>query len=220
MRRSHLVIVFCVTIVALQYISLPHIVVHKVVIEPIIAHTSVLESSSTATKDVSSSSSTMTSSSSGENVSRTGRNDAEEREKCEIYMSTNCPNNCSNHGVCTNNRCVCENFWGRKDCSMDYNAISASSATDTWRRDWEKQAEDWGFSYSANITMSGCGSTIEATRSIRDFLDYVLIKYNVSSFRDTPCGDMVWMPLVLERHPDMKYFGGDLAGNLWYNSDR
>ncbi|XP_076283094.1 multiple EGF like domains 8 isoform X4 [Lasioglossum baleicum] len=33
------------------------------------------------------------------------------------FSVTNCPNNCTNHGKCINNKCVCENDWGGRDCS-------------------------------------------------------------------------------------------------------
>lgn len=33
------------------------------------------------------------------------------------YSITDCPNNCSSHGVCYDHRCVCETDWGGYDCS-------------------------------------------------------------------------------------------------------
>lgn len=33
------------------------------------------------------------------------------------FSITDCPNNCSSHGVCFNHSCVCENDWGGRDCS-------------------------------------------------------------------------------------------------------
>lgn len=33
------------------------------------------------------------------------------------FSVTNCPNNCTHHGKCINNTCVCENDWSGKDCS-------------------------------------------------------------------------------------------------------
>lgn len=33
------------------------------------------------------------------------------------FSITDCPNNCSNHGVCFNHRCICDNDWGGQDCS-------------------------------------------------------------------------------------------------------
>ncbi|KAF5283548.1 hypothetical protein FQR65_LT13840 [Abscondita terminalis] len=33
------------------------------------------------------------------------------------FFITDCPNNCSSHGMCYNNRCVCEGDWGGSDCS-------------------------------------------------------------------------------------------------------
>ncbi|XP_076755978.1 multiple EGF like domains 8 [Xylocopa sonorina] len=33
------------------------------------------------------------------------------------FSVTDCPNNCTNHGKCINNICICENDWGGKDCS-------------------------------------------------------------------------------------------------------
>lgn len=33
------------------------------------------------------------------------------------FSITDCPNNCSNHGVCYDHSCVCDNAWGGHDCS-------------------------------------------------------------------------------------------------------
>ena len=33
------------------------------------------------------------------------------------FSVTSCPNNCSKHGMCINNTCFCENYWGGRDCS-------------------------------------------------------------------------------------------------------
>lgn len=33
------------------------------------------------------------------------------------FSVTDCPNNCSSHGVCFAHQCVCENDWGGEDCS-------------------------------------------------------------------------------------------------------
>lgn len=33
------------------------------------------------------------------------------------FSVTDCPSNCTNHGKCIDNTCICENGWGGRDCS-------------------------------------------------------------------------------------------------------
>jgi hypothetical protein len=66
----------------------------------------------------------------------------------------------------------------------------------------------WGNSESA----SGPGSTLAATRTIRERLPALASRYGVRSVLDVPCGDFNWMQHVnwsLER-----YVGGDLVEPL------
>lgn len=64
--------------------------------------------------------------------------------------------------------------------------------------------------YGYNKNGSGGGSTIEYTHNLRLSLPKILQKFNVKTLIDAPCGDLVWMSIVLEQCPDLVYIGGDL----------
>jgi len=68
---------------------------------------------------------------------------------------------------------------------------------------------DWGSSES----VSGPGSTLAATQSIRSSLPELLKRLEVKTLLDAPCGDFNWMPHVL-RDLDMDYIGGDIVPEL------
>jgi hypothetical protein len=59
------------------------------------------------------------------------------------------------------------------------------------------------------FSVSGCGSQMDnSTLNVRENLYNFLIKYNIKSIFDAPCGDYWWM-----RHVDLKeieYIGGDI----------
>ena len=56
----------------------------------------------------------------------------------------------------------------------------------------------------------GSGSTLEYTKLLRDTLPDFLIKHNITSMLDAPCGDFSWMSLV-EFPPKFRYLGGDIV---------
>jgi SAM-dependent methyltransferase len=62
-------------------------------------------------------------------------------------------------------------------------------------------------------TVSGPGSTLEHTESIRSALPGLFQKYSVSRFLDAPCGDYNWFRYV-ERAPGLSYIGGDIVPEL------
>jgi hypothetical protein len=37
-----------------------------------------------------------------------------------VYNKKSCPNNCSEHGICKNNKCECVKGWTGEDCSVSY----------------------------------------------------------------------------------------------------
>lgn len=56
----------------------------------------------------------------------------------------------------------------------------------------------------------GSGSTLEYTRLLRNTLPGFLIKHDIRSMLDAPCGDYSWMSLVV--FPEgFKYYGGDIV---------
>jgi len=70
-------------------------------------------------------------------------------------------------------------------------------------------------SFSKYYTIkSGPGSTIEYTQNLRSHLPIIFNKFNIETLLDAPCGDMVWMHLVLEEKKDIKYIGGDILLGL------
>ncbi len=62
--------------------------------------------------------------------------------------------------------------------------------------------------------VSGGGSSVRSTAACRDILVEVVQRVGARSMLDVPCGDFGWMPLVLERLPDVAYVGGDIVGSL------
>lgn len=64
----------------------------------------------------------------------------------------------------------------------------------------------WG----SKESVSGNGSAVEYTETYRAALVDFLRRRKISSMFDAPCGDLNWMPLVLEQHA-MQYIGGDVS---------
>ena len=60
---------------------------------------------------------------------------------------------------------------------------------------------------------SGPGSTLASTTSLRRDLAMLLVKMNVKTFFDAPCGDFHWMQHV-RTPPGMKYIGADIVRDL------
>lgn len=66
--------------------------------------------------------------------------------------------------------------------------------------------------------LSGMGSTVEATAPVRAVIERVVREHDIRSMTDVACGDMVWMPLVLDRlraagHP-VEFTGCDIVPSL------
>lgn len=72
--------------------------------------------------------------------------------------------------------------------------------------------------YSTNYwaddeSVSGHGSTLAATASIRADLPVLLAQYNINSMLDIPCGDLNWMCQV-EFPEGFRYIGADIVPDL------
>lgn len=67
----------------------------------------------------------------------------------------------------------------------------------------------WGSAESA----SGVGSELVATARYRAALETLLQQHNIQSMFDAPCGDLNWMPLVIEQSA-IAYQGGDISATL------
>jgi hypothetical protein len=61
-------------------------------------------------------------------------------------------------------------------------------------------------------SVSGSGSTIALTESIRELLPVILKKFSISSMLDVPCGDFNWMKLVDLQ--GISYIGGEIVKPL------
>jgi SAM-dependent methyltransferase len=66
-------------------------------------------------------------------------------------------------------------------------------------------------------TPCGPGSTIEYTDTLRKELLNFLIKNNIQSMLDAPCGDFMWMSQI-NFPKDFKYVGGDISETLIKNN--
>lgn len=71
---------------------------------------------------------------------------------------------------------------------------------------------DGGWSGTDGETVSGTGSTLEYTESVRRLLPFVFETYGITSVVDAPCGDFHWfkeIPL-----PDVDYTGIDIVPEM------
>jgi hypothetical protein len=74
---------------------------------------------------------------------------------------------------------------------------------------WIYQNNFWDNSES----ISGKGSTLDATKNIRLQLPELIVKYNIKTIFDAPCGDLNWMRLLLP-NLKVKYIGADIVDVL------
>lgn len=61
-------------------------------------------------------------------------------------------------------------------------------------------------------SVSGGGSTMDATKTVRQEIPIILKKYNIKSMLDIPCGDYNWMKEVPKG--DCVYIGGDIVEDI------
>ena len=62
-------------------------------------------------------------------------------------------------------------------------------------------------------SVSGSGSTLKYTESIRSALPALFREHSVSRFLDAPCGDYNWFRYIT-RQPNFSYIGGDIVPEL------
>lgn len=60
-------------------------------------------------------------------------------------------------------------------------------------------------------SLSGGGSTLQATQSIRAFLTKFIEEYTIQTMLDVPCGDYNWMQYVEKK---CQYIGGDVVPSI------
>lgn len=75
---------------------------------------------------------------------------------------------------------------------------------------FERIARDNGWDGTESV--SGPGSTLEATAMLRDALPTLLEKYKIRSILDIPCGDAYWISYVL--NPNIEYIGADIVPGI------
>ena len=75
------------------------------------------------------------------------------------------------------------------------------------------QTNAWGSSES----VSGTGSTVDQTTTVRTILPQIIRSYAVSTILDIPCGDFNWMQLV---DLPARYIGADIVGELISENER
>jgi hypothetical protein len=73
----------------------------------------------------------------------------------------------------------------------------------------------WGNSES----VSGSGSTINATKTIRFEIPKLIREYEIRTILDAPCGDYNWFRL-LTLDPEIEYTGGDIVEELVLNNKK
>ena len=66
--------------------------------------------------------------------------------------------------------------------------------------------------WTSNESISGPGSDLKSTVSIRNELNSLIEKYNIKTILDIPCGDFHWMSKV--DLTDVNYCGGDIVEEL------
>lgn len=68
-------------------------------------------------------------------------------------------------------------------------------------------------------SVSGSGSTINATRTIRHEIPKLIKEYKIRTILDAPCGDFNWFQLI-SLDPGIEYTGGDIVEDLVLNNKR
>ena len=87
-----------------------------------------------------------------------------------------------------------------------------------WQRRWKRMGQQERFDYihrenrwGNRESVSGCGSTLEATERIRAALPGLLAEFEIRSMLDIPCGDFHWMQML---DLDVDYIGADIVREL------
>ncbi len=87
--------------------------------------------------------------------------------------------------------------------------ILSNNLENFWTQEFEKAiAGHWGKVES----LSGPGSSLEQTSTVRILLPYIFTKYNVQTILDLPCGDFNWMQKV--DLGSCEYIGADIIQHL------
>ena len=71
-----------------------------------------------------------------------------------------------------------------------------------------------------NESVSGPGSTLKNTKSLRKRLPLLCKKFNIKSILDVPCGDFNWMKNFLKKKNNIEYMGGDIVKEIITNNNK
>ena len=66
--------------------------------------------------------------------------------------------------------------------------------------------------WSSKESISGTGSTLEITQTIRKYIPVIIKAYKINNFLDLPCGDFNWMKEIVDNIPN--YIGADIVNDL------
>lgn len=72
--------------------------------------------------------------------------------------------------------------------------------------------------FRGETSVSGPGSESVQTEKLRQELPQLLRRHNIFRLMDAPCGDLNWMPDVLERCP-LEYTGADIVPDLIFGHE-
>ena len=70
---------------------------------------------------------------------------------------------------------------------------------------------DLTFGDGEKTPLSGPGSTLDRTKTIRQILSDMVRTYDIKTMIDAPCGDLTWMSHFLKEHPALQYTGYDAS---------
>jgi len=84
---------------------------------------------------------------------------------------------------------------------------------------WRKRAFNWIYEKNhwckdETTPLSGDGSTLKATETLRTILPSILKAINAKTFLDAGCGDFTWMKEMLNNLDIEKYIGIDIVENV------
>ena len=99
------------------------------------------------------------------------------------------------------------------DNSFEKDILSSKSPKDTFT--WIHKNNFWG----CHETVSGIGSTLEYTKSIRLELPSIFNHFSIKKVFDGGCGDFNWMQHVLQ-NTDVEYIGADIVKQLIVDNNK
>lgn len=98
---------------------------------------------------------------------------------------------------------------------MRYEEVSAiSDPRERFSRIYESKV------WRGSESVSGAGSSLQATREVRQRLPQIVSAHQVNCLLDAPCGDFHWMKEVVRDLPDLHYIGGDIVDRLIASNQR